>query len=217
MKLSNLKTAVFAVSLCLVLLLAGFIAVQISTSTLAQNAESKLNKTDGVSWKPNKKTINASNSKIKLNILEKLANHKETVFAVKPIKNGEQETVSVGMVSWELLPDKAGEMGFKKISKITDYTDQLSDISMGSVEIDDKNNLVSENETLVVYLNLSPQTEVSLWKGTDKILSSFPEDGFIFQNGVKKANRLKGLYEVINQLQTEKLASGIQNKMRGGN
>lgn len=217
MKLSNLKVAAFAVSLCLIVLLAGFVAMQIPTHTQAQTVNENSGKTDEHSWKPNKKTIKSSNSKFKLNVLKKLAKHTDTVFAVRPVKAGEPESVSIGAVSWESLSGKAGEMGFKKISKMTDYTEKLVNISADSIEVDDANNLIGENDTLVVYLNLSPQTEVSMWKGTDKLLSALPENGFIFQNGVKKANRLTALYEVINQLQTDKLTSSMQNKIRGGN
>lgn len=196
----------FAIAVALV----GIGGIRSFNQTVAQPAQipewlaAMQGKQNAVAWKRKEQPINAINSKFKLN-LPSFSPDADWVVGVKPIKEGEKEKMYVGIVTWEDVADKEGKakgLGFKTVSKIEDYPQESASFAAGEASFA---NILTDNQTLVIYLEAAPSTEIVVAQNGKEMVLNASEGSSVLFDGKKEIVKLEGPAFLLNEMHMKKL------------
>ena len=205
MKISRWAYIVFALLLVSVCALSfGLFLNPISQAqtTKAPNSKSEM------TWKHEKHIIKSKDSQFSVELPTTLADNSDWAIGVIPAKTDEEESVLVGVISWQDTgANKARKV--EKISEIVDYPTEAIDISDGTLKLKNVDNLKLAGKTLVVFLKAKSNTNLSLTKNNETVLNKKIQDNFAAQNGVQVPVTGSSVSALLTQLQTNRLMSAF--------
>jgi hypothetical protein len=161
-------------------------------------------KQNAVAWKRKERPVNTINSKFNLN-LPSFSPDVDWVVGIKPIKEGEREKMNVGIVTWEDAVDNEGKargLGLKKVSNVEDYPEESASITLGEASFA---NILNDNQTLVIYLEVAPSTEVDVMQGGKKMILKASEGSSVVFDGEKELAKLDGPAFLLSEMHMRKL------------
>jgi hypothetical protein len=165
-------------------------------------------KPNAVAWKHEERPITTVNSKFNLD-LPPFSPDTDWVVGVKPVNEGEKERMYAGVVTWEDAIDKEGKakgLGFKKVSKIEDYPQQAVSFLDGAASFA---NVLNGNQTLVIYLEVRPLTEIDVTQnGKAEVLKASEGSSIIF-DGEKESVQITGPASLLNEMHIRKLKKEV--------
>jgi hypothetical protein len=195
----------------LVSLLAAALSLSVALSAKAvRNYEPQAgeNKTT-FKWTPVRTEVSSEKSHLLLDLPD-LAPDADWIVGVQPVENGEKESISVGLVSWEdssRNPALAGKpFNFKVISQVTDYPADKIQVSGGRVSLTGLDHFNADSGSLMVYLKVSPGTKVVVRRGGREFVKDSADEGLIVHNGTPNRVPVKGIHSLVGRLVRSKVA-----------
>jgi len=161
-------------------------------------------KPHAVAWQHREIPLSTVNSSFRLN-LPNFSPDVDWIVGVKPVDQGAREKMYLGIVSWEDAIDAAGKgkgLGLKRVSNIVDYPLESASVGAGVASF---SNILKDDQTLVVYLEVAPLTRVELGQnGTDMVLPG-SEGGSIVFDGQRESVSFEGPASFLNEMNLRKL------------
>jgi len=160
-------------------------------------------------WKHKNIPVNAVNSTFRLN-LPFFSPDIDWIVGVRPIKEGEQEKMYACIVTWEDAIDKEGKgLGFKNMSKIFLNMSKMEDYPQESAIFADGEasfaNILNDNQTLVIYLQAAPSTDVIVSQNGKEEVLKLSEGGSIIFNGKKESAKFKDTSLLLTEIRIRKI------------
>ncbi|HMS38946.1 MAG TPA: hypothetical protein PKE69_01880 [Pyrinomonadaceae bacterium] len=191
------------------------VAVLATSAVFISSASSQERRKDNdvsISWSPKKRDIKTADSKLTLNLPDSLANQ-DWVVGVMPAKEGENETLVVGAVSW-----KDSNMGAQTvIENVTDIPDDSMTLSKGQANLANANEFSSKS--MLILLTVKPGTQISLTqKGEQISMATSTNEGSIIaketQRGLQSIGikKITGVSSLMGELQTRKFMQRFGGK-----
>lgn len=165
-------------------------------------------KPNAVAWKRKEIPVTTVNSKFNLNLPLFLPDT-DWIIGVKPVQKGEREKMYACIVTWEDAVDREGKargLGFKKTSKVEDYKQEWATFLDG--EADFVNPLYSD-QTLVIYLEIAPSTEVDVTQNGKQIILRASEGSSVIFDGEKELVKLDGPAALFNEMHMRKIQKEV--------
>ncbi len=201
-------------SIITLVLLTGLV-ISVSWISLSQTQKPLDGPADGVSWKPVKIAVSSVNSKFDLT-LPALSKGSDWIIGVSPVKAGENEEIVAGLVSWENT-GASKKFNFEKISAITNYPENLCELTQGKFKIGDMDGDAVKAQSLVVFLKISPDTKLNIVKDGTSLANRAVDSGFVVQNDMPMPLKVAGVHTLLTQLQSNRLLKVMQpNRATGG-
>lgn len=181
------RNSIFAICMAVILVF-GFATARYFNTTEAQSAKKE------IAWKHKEKPLKKANSKFKLK-LPIFSENADWLVAVKPIAPGEKEKMYIGVFTYsEEEGTKAKEMGFKELSQIEDYQQDL----VKSVDGEDSlTGLINPDQTLVVYLEVDPSTKTVFEQNGKEFSVDASEGSYFIYNGTVEKAEVKSTASLI--------------------
>lgn len=161
-------------------------------------------KPHAVAWQRREIPFNTVNSSFRLD-LPSFSADMDWVVGIRPVQQGERERMFMGIVSWEDASDATGkgkELGLKRVSNIVDYPLESARVGHGSATV---SNILKDDQTLVVYLEVAPLTRVELKQNGNDIVLKGSDGGYIVFDGQKEPSLFDGPAAFLNETQLRKL------------
>jgi hypothetical protein len=182
-------------------LAAALVPVLSAGANKSQQPQEAGTRRSGHNWRPGKVRVSPDNSRLDLELPD-LAADADWIVGVQPTDGEDKETVSVGLVSWEGSDENPATadapVKLKLVSKVTDYPTHQINSSRGRVSLPNLNGLDRNSGSLIVFLRVSPGTQVRVRRGGKEFGAT--GDGFIVHNGVVEQTPPKGLHSLVGRL-----------------
>lgn len=161
-------------------------------------------KPNSVAWKRKEIPLNTINSRFRLN-LPIFSPDNDWIVGIKPVKAGEIERMYVGLVTWDDVTNQNGKANGKepkRISRIENYPEESSSVGDGQASF---GNILDDNQTLVIYLEVRPLTEIDVAQNGNEVILKASEGASILFNGKKRSAPLEGPASFLNEVHRGKL------------
>lgn len=155
-----------------------------------------------LSWKQNPQTIQSANSKIELNLPTNVTSE-NWIVGILPVKEGENETITAGIVRWQGESDTEKATNWKPL-KITDYPQDSLSLTQGILTLGETTNLSKlSGDSIVILFRLAKNTEVRiLQSGEEFSKQTFSNESLVISNGlIFDKVKVTGAASLIGQLQ----------------
>lgn len=135
---------------------------------------------DAVGWRLSQMPLKTADLRFRIN-LPPFPDDADWIAGVKPAQEDEAEKISIGVISWE---NRDEENSLKRLSKIEDYPMTQSLLTEGRATL---NAPVGSNQTLVIYMEISPSTQTIFNTREGEISSNFSNGSYVVFNGKVEA------------------------------
>lgn len=161
-------------------------------------------KTHVVAWERTEIPVNPVNSRFRLS-LPAFSADTDWVVGVRPIKKGESEKMSAGVVTWEDAADKGSKvrgMGMKRVSSIESYPQTSASVVPGVATF---SNTLKSDQTLVIYLEVTPSTMIELGQNGNEMVLKASEGASIVFDGIKERETFDSPASFLSEVHVRKL------------
>lgn len=196
------------------MLLIFVIGIGVAATKFVKKSPPSQTRDNGMVWKPKQHPLNLTTKNIEVNVTN-LSDKSDWVVSAVPLKSNETPSAVIGIAHW----GEAGRRGkqiLERIIRIDEYTGDLASLASGNINLDGQKIADDSSQTLIVYLQIAPNTNVRLVQGdktTDLLTASFnpTQQSATVRNNQPFILPVNNRGDLLLNLQAARLTQTLQN------
>lgn len=205
----NLKSNIFVVS-AVALLMLGFATAYFLNTTEAQSSGKQTPRKE-TAWRPVEIPLKTDGSQLRLN-LSSFSQETDSIVGVKSIREDEKEKMLAGVITWGEVNEKV--KGLVIISKVDNYPQESANFVDEEMRFA---NVLNNNQTLMVYLELKPSTQLKLNQAGEELALDASNGSYVVFDGKREPANIKDAAFLLTEAQLRKVrkeAAKVGNEVR---